>query len=111
MIDFIQRHIPETEALAQLAEEAAELAQAALKLRRAIDGENPTPVRLSEAWSNLQEEIADVLLCLQVVGVDTTPSAYQRTIDRKLERWVSRLRSASSGVLCEDRTESGLADE
>ncbi len=30
--------LPDTEILAQLAEEASELAQAALKLRRALDG-------------------------------------------------------------------------
>lgn len=36
-------NLPKAEILAQLAEEASELAQAALKLRRAIDKENPTP--------------------------------------------------------------------
>lgn len=35
--------LSKTEILAQLAEEASELAQAALKLRRAMDGTNPTP--------------------------------------------------------------------
>lgn len=35
--------LPKTEILAQVAEEASELAQAALKLRRALDGTNPTP--------------------------------------------------------------------
>ena len=48
--------LPETERLAQLAEEAAELAQAALKLRRAIDGTNPTPKTIAEARENLIEE-------------------------------------------------------
>lgn len=36
-------NLPKAEILAQLAEETSELAQAALKLRRAIDKENPTP--------------------------------------------------------------------
>ena len=40
--------LPETEILAQLAEEASELAQAALKLRRALDGTNPTPKDIEE---------------------------------------------------------------
>lgn len=35
--------LPDTEILAQLEEEASELAQAALTLRRALDGTNPTP--------------------------------------------------------------------
>ncbi len=40
--------LPKTEILAQLAEEASELAQAALKLRRALDGTNPTPKSVEE---------------------------------------------------------------
>lgn len=36
-------YLTPAELLAQLAEESAELAQAALKLRRAYDGTNPTP--------------------------------------------------------------------
>ena len=40
--------LPKTEILAQLAEEASELAQAALKLRRALDGTNPTPKSVAE---------------------------------------------------------------
>ena len=39
----INEILDKTEILAQLAEESSELAQAALKLRRAIDGKNPTP--------------------------------------------------------------------
>lgn len=62
--------LPETEILAQLAEEASELAQAALKKRRVLDGTNPTPVSLKEANDNLVEEGADVLLCL----LETIPS-------------------------------------
>ena len=47
--------LPETEILAQLAEEASELAQAALKLRRALDGTNPTPKSVAECEMNLLE--------------------------------------------------------
>jgi hypothetical protein len=42
-------YLPLTELLAGVAEEAAELAQAALKLRRAYDGTNPTPKPINEA--------------------------------------------------------------
>lgn len=55
--------LPETEILAQLAEEAAELAQAALKLRRVLDGTNPTPVTEGAARNDLVEEYGDVLNC------------------------------------------------
>lgn len=58
-------YLPREEILAQLAEEASELAQAALKLRRALDGTNPTPKSVAECEENLLEEWADVDLCLR----------------------------------------------
>lgn len=94
MVDYIRGKLPESELLAQLAEEAAELAQAALKMRRVLDGKNPTPVRMSEAWANLQEETADVLLCLQMVGISTNARDYYEAIHAKLIRWSDRLRAA-----------------
>ena len=48
--------LPDTEILAQSAEEASELAQAALKLRRALDGTNPTQKSVEECEENLLEE-------------------------------------------------------
>lgn len=81
-------HIIETlgteELLAQLAEEAAELGKAALKLRRALDGKNPTPVSPSEALRNVREEMADVLLCSISVGLDEQVT--ERTIREKIPR-------------------------
>ena len=65
---MIEKTIPDfltsAEILAQTGEEAAELAQAALKLRRALTGENPTPKSIAECLDDLQEEIADVLIVL-----------------------------------------------
>lgn len=89
---FIQQRVPKTERLAQLAEEAAELSQAALKLRRAMDGVNPTPLSLLEAEDKLLEEYADVRLCFD--AMERTPKAQKRICTiytRKLDRWVSRL--------------------
>lgn len=97
MIEFIRDQIPEEELLCQLAEEASELAQAALKFHRVLDGRNPTPVRLSEAYANLQEEVADVLLCLRVLDIDTTGHEYWVGMQEKLERWVGRLREKEDG--------------
>ena len=78
-----------TELLAQLAEEAAELSQAALKLRRVLDGRNPTPVTEAEATLHLQEELTDVLLCAVTVGVDRTE--VERFIRAKSARWSARV--------------------
>lgn len=80
------------EVLAQLAEEAAELSQAALKLRRALDKRNPTPVPLADAEAALEEEFGDVVLCMSIVGVDQ--DAIGRTIRSKSARWTSRLEEA-----------------
>ena len=97
MMDYIRDQLPDEELLAQLAEEATELAHAALKMRRAVTGKNPTPVRVSEAWANLQEEVADVLLSLQVLSIETSDQAYRETIRAKLARWVDRLQNAERG--------------
>lgn len=49
--------LPKTEILAQLAEEASELAQAALKLRRALDGTNPTPKSVADYITAKSEQV------------------------------------------------------
>lgn len=86
-------HIIETlgteELLAQLAEEASELSKAALKLRRALNGKNPTPISPTAALWNLREEMADVLLCAISVGFDE--NATERTIREKIPRWSGRI--------------------
>lgn len=98
MIDYIRRTLPETELLAQLAEEAAELAQAALKLRRVLDGRNYTPVTENEAQDALFEETRDVVLCLSTLDL-VHPESIQddEGTMRKLTRWVTRL-----GGTCND---------
>ena len=82
--------LPLDEIAAQGAEEAAELAQAFLKLRRALTGFNPTPVSTDEAWAKLMEEIADVMVCVnQIQGINW---AYiTELMSRKLGRWEGRL--------------------
>ena len=90
-VDFIRERLPQGELLAQLAEECAELSKAALKLRRVYDGTNPTPVKRSEAYDNLLEEVADVTLCLNVLGITCSMPEVQRTANEKLSRWCKRL--------------------
>ena len=97
MIEYIREQLSQEELLCQLAEEASELAQAALKLRRVYDGSNPTPIKRSEAFDNLKEEIADVELVLMVLGYDRSmllPEKYKR-MDAKLIRWANRLKERS----------------
>lgn len=85
------------EILTQLAEECSELTHAALKLRRAITGVNPTPICAADAMADLLEEIADVFATLEALGVHT--DEYEETVcriwDEKLARWVKRLENKS----------------
>ena len=87
----IKQHIPQGELLAQLAEECAELSQAALKLRRALTGINPTPVTAEEARKNLVEEAADVYNVLGLLLDAADNAEIYSIIRRKKERWLKRL--------------------
>jgi len=90
-MEYIREKLPTPELLAQLAEEAAELGHAALKLRRVYDGTNPTPTTYEDALDNLHEEIADVQLLLQVLEL-TDREVYTEIMQEKLRRWERRLR-------------------
>ncbi len=50
--------------LEQTAEECVELAKACLKYARYIRAENPTPKPFHEILANLEEETADVCICM-----------------------------------------------
>lgn len=88
MEEHVAAYLQKAEILAQLAEEAAELAQAALKMRRVIDGQNPTPVRFGDAYDNLVEEYSDVVNCMHELGVSYSIDI----ISEKKDRWIRRLK-------------------
>lgn len=79
-------------------EEASELAQAALKLRRALDGTNPTPKSVEKCEENLLEELADIKVAFMVYLSDSKPCIKARVLEEinktaeiKIDRWLSRL--------------------
>lgn len=82
----------EEELLCQLAEEAGELTQAALKYRRTITEKNPTPKTSTEAFDNLLEELADVLLVSKILLIEETKERIYEIMNKKLGRWTSRLK-------------------
>ena len=90
----IRESLPPEELLAGMAEEAGELVQAALKLRRALTGHNPTPINANEAYDHLIEELADVFLYADVMQMDWLRIV--RTAGDKRERWLSRLEEKKS---------------
>lgn len=93
VVTYIREQLPPGELLAQLAEEASELAHAALKLRRAHEGVNPTPVTFGDAWARLLEEIADVYLCLYVAGALPEQWSIDAAAQEKALRWEARLKA------------------
>ncbi len=101
-IEYIASKLSREDILCQLAEEAAELSQAALKLRRVITGTNPTPVSESTATDDLFEELADVAVARKVYfelisdeidgGIRGVEGYVDAITDAKLRRWVQRLK-------------------
>lgn len=93
-MEKIKDYLPESEILAQLAEEASELSQAALKLRRAEGGINPTPTDIGTAMTHLLEEIADVYNCVEALELTAENECIISSImNDKRKRWVNRLKS------------------
>lgn len=95
MESVIKARVPVVELLAGLAEEASELAHAALKLRRVFDGRNPTPVGEDQAMENLYEEIADVQLYVSML--DLNRYDISSLMESKRKRWEKRLQN--NGVM------------
>lgn len=83
--------LPQEELLAQLGEEAAELTQASLKMRRVLDGTNPTPKSFTQAKADLNEDLADVLFCIHELRDLIDTDILWETVFRKHPRWLSRL--------------------
>lgn len=91
MIEKIAERMGAEELLCQLAEECAELAQAANKYRRTLGTKNPVRMSTEEAKEKLMEEIADVSLCLKALGADSgiNRMKVQSIMQEKAERWVN----------------------
>lgn len=84
------KDLPENIKLIQLAEECSELAQASLKLVRAL--EHDTPVSEIEARKHLIEEIADVNVCMLALIDEPSKIAIEAMMRGKATRWEKRLR-------------------
>ena len=88
-MSVIKEKVGITELLAGLAEEAAELAQAALKYRRALDKSNPTPIDEDTAYERLLEEYADVQLYFSMLPGNMP--YVSEVMEKKQKRWQERL--------------------
>ncbi len=69
----------------------AELAQAALKERRTLTNDNPTPKTYTQAHVDLLEEVADVYVSLGELLSLADWEAVARIREEKEARWLRRL--------------------
>ena len=91
---YILNELDERTLLEQLAEESAELGQAALKYIRAHElSKNYTPKTEEEAERDLQEEFTDVCCVADMLGLVAGEN------NRKLKRWVCRLQQVNSTTM------------
>lgn len=88
-----------------LAEECCELAQAALKRIRAMNGENPTPVSEKECDEKLHEEAGDVLMLLELLSIIEDGTTAH---NHKWERWAKRIRESKHSPNCGARMDGGV---
>ena len=95
---YIDDSLDDIAKLAAVAEEAAEVSQAALKVLRAYGGVfNPTPVTEEEAAKKLDEELKDLFIVLLVSGFDIIEMVKDATMEEhKLDRWVERIKEAKN---------------
>lgn len=87
--DYVRKKLTEREKLEQLAEEAAELAKAALKMIRAWHlSNNPARgISVDQALMDVAEEAGDVLMALDALCM----SPYDTKENQKWERWAKSL--------------------
>ena len=89
MVNFAEV-VGEPAMLEQCAEECTELAQACLKMARKMRNENPTPAAMNDILQNLNEEVADVMICMTAI-VEGGLLSYE-SIDSEYVRKEERLR-------------------
>lgn len=92
-LEIVRNKLNSRALLGALAEEAAELSEAALELIRAKGlSSNPTPISDEEAEAELLVEIADVINCINAFDL---PGKYGGLINEiteaKMQHWVERL--------------------
>lgn len=71
-----------------IAEEAAELAKAALKTARVMRKENPTPVTLDDAAREVVVEYSDLRIYIDILRIFVDAEVY----DDKKQRFIERLK-------------------
>lgn len=102
---YIRNALSEEDILTKLAEEASELAQAALKLNR-VKKTNPNSIDAETALSSLHEEVTDIMVTLAVFLVSDPDDSIESAMETKAARWCEQLKQKKceevSVVRCKD---------
>lgn len=90
---YVREELTLRDKLEQVAEEASELSQAALKLIRALGmSENPTPTTSRQALSDFSEKTQDLFCVLRLVFTDSRWECITNIDDYpKYRRWARRI--------------------
>lgn len=96
-IKYIQVNTTEAEKWGQLAEEATELAQAALKMQRLCLQYNKPRKSMDECRAAVIEEHADLALCFEVLGWNDKTTRRQ-IMAEKANRWANWLTAVKQKV-------------
>lgn len=88
---FVQENLSQRAIILQLAEEASELAAAANKLVRVLDGENPSPVTPEQARLDILEEFGDILNSMDLIITPTENVFVGEKRAEKCVRWAVRI--------------------
>lgn len=88
---FVRQQLSPADQFGQVAEEAVELAHAAMKMQRILTCTNPTPVTEKEAMGKVMEEICDLFNALEVLKLDVSLK-YESIRKKKMARWVERIK-------------------
>ncbi|MGN1129236.1 MAG: hypothetical protein ACI4T6_09850 [Candidatus Flemingiibacterium sp.] len=100
-LEYIAANLSDEDILCQIAEEASELSKAALKLRRAITGTNPTPVSARKAAADLMEEYGDTVVASVAYFIkhDLIDRKYVDILEKsnaKYSRWAQRIKEGKN---------------
>lgn len=110
--DFADKGSVVLEKLENLSLASAKLGKAALKLRRVLDGRNPTPKTEEQARADLIEEVADVYNVLGFLLKAEDNVEVYNIIQRKKDRWLGRLEeNMMADVVQETKQAFGRCDE
>ena len=107
--EYLENSLAPADIWQQLAEEAAELSQAASKMERLLRGTNPPRKSEQECINDVNEECADVRLCLDLLhwGYEAEQEAIR---EKKTKRWADIIRGVRASVENKSEAQERLID-